>query len=101
MNVENHIVEWDIPKPLSAEIYYDIRSAIEWNNRRRCNDIKLDNKLGIHSWYQRVNMIVSGVYVVGVSSFYSGLTTQDSFEKTLNDITCVNILPLFIPNINL
>ena len=30
---------------------------------------------------------------------YSGLTTQDSFEKTCNKIPFVNIYPLFIPTV--
>ena len=64
VNSEAQMVELDIPQPLAADMYYDICSVIDRHNRRRCNDIKLEKKLGTHDWDRRVNMIICDVSVV-------------------------------------
>ena len=60
------MLDLDIPKPLEAEIYYTICSAIEWNSKTMCNYIKLENKLGNHIWDQPVNLSIFGVTVVDI-----------------------------------
>ena len=69
----------EIPQPLEAYIYYDICSATAWKNQRRLDYLKLEKKLGTHSWYQRVNLSIFGVSVVGI---YNVATQYLAYEET-------------------
>ena len=64
VNEDYQMVNLDIPKPLSSDIYYATWSAIYQNNKRKCNYIKLEKKLGTHSWDHQVNLSTFGVSVV-------------------------------------
>ena len=58
------MVDLYTPQLLALYIYYDIFSAINWNNQRRCINIKLYKKLGTHSLDESVNLSTFGVSVV-------------------------------------
>ena len=64
VNVDDHMVDLETPNPVAADVYYATCSGIEEQNRRRCDDLKWENKLGTCSWDKRVNMGIFGVSVV-------------------------------------
>ena len=37
--------------------------AVYWYNRRKCDGLKSEKKLGSHSWDKRVNMVIFGVSI--------------------------------------
>ena len=88
MNAEDHMVDLDIPQPLSVEIYYSIYSDIHRPNQRyRCDDLKLGKKLGNHDWDHRVNMSIFGVSVVDTYNVESqSLEYEDNSHEFLCDL---------------
>ena len=66
MNSDDLMVDLGIPQPVEAYMYYATCTSVEQNNRRRCDDIKLEKNLGTHSWYGRVNLSIFGVYIVDI-----------------------------------
>ena len=61
-----------------------IYSAVDQNNRRRCDDIKLEKKMGTHIWYKRVNLSIFGVSFV------------DTYNITNKSLSCEYTSRLFI-----
>ena len=45
-------------------MYYATSSSINWKNRRKCDDIKLEMNSVSQSWEKRGNLSIFGVYVV-------------------------------------
>ena len=64
VDADAHMVDLYIPQPVSEEIYYAKCSAFELHNRIRCDDMKLENKLGTNSWDKHVDLSIFGVSVV-------------------------------------
>ena len=50
VNAYAQMMDLEIPKPVAAYIHYAICSDVDWNNIRRCDDIKLEKRLGTSSW---------------------------------------------------
>ena len=72
-------------QPQSVYIYYYICSEIEWHNRIRFDDLKLEKNLGTHSLDRRVNMSIVSVSVVDT---YNVATPYLEYEKTSNVLLC-------------
>ena len=67
VNADSHMVELEIPQPV-----------VDHQNRRRCDDIKLDKKLGAHNWYKQVILSIFHVYVVYT---YNDATQSLAYEE--------------------
>ena len=85
MNADAHMMDLDTHKPVAMEMYYATHSAVDRNNRRRCADIKLEKKLGTHSWDTGFNMSIFGVSVVET---YNVSTQSLSYENTSHVMFC-------------
>ena len=81
MNSYNQMVYLNIPIPVSEDMYYATRSDFDKNNQRRCDDIKLEKRLGTHIWYLSVNM---SIFVVSVVDTYNVATKSLAYEETYN-----------------
>ena len=79
------MVDLDIPQPVATEIYYATCSKIVQNNQIRCNDLKLEKKLGTHSWGRRVNLSIFSVSVVDT---YNVATQSLAYEETSHVLFC-------------
>ena len=72
-------MDLDLPQPVSADMYYATCSAVDWTIRRSCDDIKLENNFGTHSWDNHINMSIFGAFVVDTYSFATqSLTYEDT-----------------------
>ena len=85
VNSESQILMLDIPKPLEVDIYYTICSSMVRHNQISRNDLKLDRKLGNHSWDHHVILSILGVYVFGK---YNVATQYLSYEETYHALLC-------------
>ena len=79
------MVELYLPRPVSEDMYYETYISVEQRNRRRCDDLKLENKLGTHSWDKRVNLIFYGVSDVETYNFS---TQYIAYEDTFRVFFC-------------
>ena len=58
INADYHMLDSDIPQIVSADMYYATYIAVNQHNRRRCDDLKLEKKLGIYNWNKCVKMSI-------------------------------------------
>ena len=63
VNSDVHIVDLYIHKPVASDIYYDTKINVNWYNRRRCDNLKLEKNLSNHSLEKRVNLSIFGISV--------------------------------------
>ena len=85
INTDAHMVELDITRPLVEDIYYDTYIFVEWDNRRSCDDIKSEKKLGTHCWDWCVIMSVFGVSVV---NYYNVSKQLLAYKETSHELFC-------------
>ena len=85
INTDAHMVELDITKPVEEDIHYYTYISVEWYNRRSCDDIKSEKKLGTHCWYWCVNMSVFGVSVV---EYYNVYKQPLAYKETSHELFC-------------
>ena len=85
VNADTHMVYLETPQTVAAYVYYDTCIAINRKNQRRCDDLKLEKKLGTHSWDHRVNLGVFGVTVIDT---YHVATHYLAYEETSRVFFC-------------
>jgi len=61
---EPELVEFTIPQPKAAEIYYNCCASIDRHNRCRQDDLMLEKKFGTHDWSKQVNISLLGICIV-------------------------------------
>ena len=76
------MLELNIPQPLEADIHYNIYSSIGRHIKIRYNYIKLEKKLGFHSWCHHVNLSICGVsFVYTYNVETQSLSHEDNFRE--------------------
>ena len=70
--VEPKRLEFEIPQPMAAEIYYAVSGAVDQHNRCRQDDLQLERKFGTMYWTMRVNCSVLGMCIVDSWLAFSG-----------------------------
>ena len=81
------MVNFNTPQPLGSDIYCATCGAIDRYNQRRCEDLKLDNKLVTNSWYWSVHLVIFGLYAVYTYNIATqSLLYQDTFRVFLFDL---------------
>ena len=71
VNADTHMVYLETPQTVAAYVYYDTCIAINRKNQRRCDDLKLDPKLGTLS-----------IFGVSVVETYNVATQFLAYEDT-------------------
>eukprot|EP00171_Calliarthron_tuberculosum_P006804 IDg6804t1 len=89
-------MEFDIPQPRAAEVYYAVCGAIDQHNRCRQDDLQLERKLGTMDWSMRVNCSIFGMCVVDSWLAYSGckgdgLRNLRTRQRTLDESDAVAV----------
>ena len=70
---------------VAADIYYAACSAFDWHNLRRCDDLKLEKKLGTHNWGWCVNL---SIFCVSIVDTYNVSTQLLAYEETSCVLFC-------------
>ena len=63
-NAQPERMEFDIPQPMAAEVYYKVCGEIEQHSRCRQDDLQLERKLGTMDWSLLVNCSIFEMCVV-------------------------------------
>ena len=66
-------------------MYYATRNTVDRHNRRKCDNLKLEMKLGTHIWEKLVNLSIFGVSVVYT---YNVSAQYLAYEETYHMIFC-------------
>lgn len=78
-----------VAQPEAVELYYSCCARVDRHNRCRQDDLRLEHKLGTHSWSQRVILSILGMCIVDAWLLYCGARgpratlTQNQFYEDL------------------
>ena len=90
------MVNFAVPQPKAAEIYYSACGKIDQNNRVQQDDIKLEKKFETKDWSMRVNSSIFSLICVDTWYVYKGCTESsediDSFVYGLAEEMIDNTL---------
>jgi predicted RNA-binding Zn-ribbon protein involved in translation (DUF1610 family) len=74
------MVEFEIPQPEAAELFYSVAASIDRHNRHRQDNLQLERKLQTKDWSNRVNFTILGMHIVDTWLAWKGLGLCDEGE---------------------
>lgn len=76
-NEEPERIEFEMPQPRCAEVYYAICAMVDQHNRSRQANLKIESKFVTKDWSMRVNLSIFSIITVDAWNVYKGILDKD------------------------